>query len=631
MIRHNQTIFDFLTTYVTMPDPHYAILLKGKWGCGKTYFIEEWLKAYNQPKEDVGEVDIVLKPIRVSLYGMSEVRQITDAIDKELHPFMHSKFVKYAKKGLNIFGKVTISSKFDIFGNDDEEETSFSTSIDALSLFKSDDKSIKGARFLVFDDLERCSIDTRELLGYINYFVERCRCHVVIIGDVTHADKDVQVQLAEFKEKTIGREFTIVPEMDSALNFFLKEIFEVDWLTLQKPLIKRTFEATRCENLRILRQCIYDFKVQYQDWDGRLIANDKTFLKNLLVSYIVVYCEYKGGNSEVLRKWHTNYIQGLMIINDDAKTAIGQLQTKYNAFSEKEGLEALNADNIANIVYSIETGCSTAQYVNTSMSNLQAQPSILDRLVTFMDMTNKEVVKTSEKLAKEIADGKVANVYVVGRAISLMAYLDSIDICPLRRKTMNSAITFIKECMKKTKTMDDLYSVRNAAVQGFNSYQSELKLPKRKEVGDDVQAFFELKTDTMKNRMDEALDNLSDRNVGELMDIDSATMPDGHCAYELSPLFAKTDIKKLCKSIEGLSNKGKKVFCKFLQGHFKLWCQVDGIREYIDDTDRLKEILEKLKVMESKSVKVDKYAFNKLIVCIDNCIKRCEGDRNVLM
>ena len=123
--------------------------------------------------------------------------------------------------------------------------------------------------------------------------------------------------------------------------------------------------------------------------------------------------------------------------------------------------------------------------------------------------------------------------------------------------------------MKKTKTMDDLYSVRNAAVQGFNSYQSELKLPKRKEVVDDVQAFFELKKDTMKNRMDEALDNLSDRNVGELMDIDSATMPDGHCAYELSPLFAKTDIKKLCKSIEGLSNKGKRVFCKFLQGHFK--------------------------------------------------------------
>lgn len=28
------------------PDPQYAVLLKGKWGCGKTHFINHWIDAY---------------------------------------------------------------------------------------------------------------------------------------------------------------------------------------------------------------------------------------------------------------------------------------------------------------------------------------------------------------------------------------------------------------------------------------------------------------------------------------------------------------------------------------------------------------------------------------------------------
>lgn len=58
------------------PDPQYAVLLKGKWGCGKTHFINHWIDAYkgNPTTEQV------LESIYVSLYGLSDTKQITTAI-----------------------------------------------------------------------------------------------------------------------------------------------------------------------------------------------------------------------------------------------------------------------------------------------------------------------------------------------------------------------------------------------------------------------------------------------------------------------------------------------------------------------------------------------------------------------
>ena len=41
----------------------------------------------------------------------------------------------------------------------------------------------------------------KELLGFINYFVEHCNCHVVIIGDENHLEKLPKAVLGEFKEK----------------------------------------------------------------------------------------------------------------------------------------------------------------------------------------------------------------------------------------------------------------------------------------------------------------------------------------------------------------------------------------------------------------------------------------------
>ena len=40
----NTLILDFLNSYADNTNPQYAVMLKGKWGCGKTHLIKEWIE-----------------------------------------------------------------------------------------------------------------------------------------------------------------------------------------------------------------------------------------------------------------------------------------------------------------------------------------------------------------------------------------------------------------------------------------------------------------------------------------------------------------------------------------------------------------------------------------------------------
>lgn len=40
----NEEIIKFLNEYVEIPNPQYAVMLKGAWGCGKTFLFNNGLK-----------------------------------------------------------------------------------------------------------------------------------------------------------------------------------------------------------------------------------------------------------------------------------------------------------------------------------------------------------------------------------------------------------------------------------------------------------------------------------------------------------------------------------------------------------------------------------------------------------
>lgn len=96
----NELISKYLSDYLHNPDPQYAVMLKGEWGCGKSFFVNKWIKEYKPAGRKKS-----LKPIYVSLYGLKDTSQITESIDRVLHPLLYSKGAELTKKLLKIAGK----------------------------------------------------------------------------------------------------------------------------------------------------------------------------------------------------------------------------------------------------------------------------------------------------------------------------------------------------------------------------------------------------------------------------------------------------------------------------------------------------------------------------------------------
>lgn len=80
----NENIKKFLDDYMRNPDPQYAVMLTGRWGCGNTFFVNQWLKNLEVSDEDREEV-IYLKPIYVSVYGLSSLAEIKTEIDRKVN------------------------------------------------------------------------------------------------------------------------------------------------------------------------------------------------------------------------------------------------------------------------------------------------------------------------------------------------------------------------------------------------------------------------------------------------------------------------------------------------------------------------------------------------------------------
>lgn len=401
----NELISKYLSDYLHNPDPQYAVMLKGKWGCGKSFFVNKWIKEYKSADRKKS-----LKPIYVSLYGLKDTSQITESIDRVLHPLLYSKGAKLTKKLLGIAGKVVLKTSLE-GKKDGKGDISLDATLDSLSILLSKDINILGNKLIIFDDLERCLIDMKLLLGYINSFVEHGSCHVILVGDETRVVSRWKKTLIEFKEKTVGREFEIMPDVDDAITCFLHGYSPSDeWLQNQKSLITDIFHVTECNNLRILRQCLYDFNGLYAEVGDSIGKNDDLFMQSLLASYIVVYCEYRGKCHDLFSQWEWSYTAGIAVNSE----MMGQIRQKYKSVEERYNLDVLNTNHITNIVRWIELGQSLNTYVKRTLEMMRHNTTHLEKLAGFRDMSLAVFETECSALEQDVAGNAFPNIFYWG-------------------------------------------------------------------------------------------------------------------------------------------------------------------------------------------------------------------------
>ena len=620
----NENISKYLSKYIINPDPRYAVMLKGKWGCGKSFFVQNWIKDYQVGTK---KGDAVLEPIYVSLYGLKETSQITEAIDRALRPFLYSKGAEWAKKIYKIAGKIIFKTSFDL-DKDGTEDLSVDATLDSLSLLASrNNDSEFGTKIIVFDDLERCLIDMKLLLGYINGFVEHGACHVIIVGDETHTTGNSKEQFLEFKEKTIGREFEIMPDVKAAINSFLTDDIPIaKWLNDQQNFILDCFEATQCNNLRLLRQCLYDFSTLYDELDVNLIKKGCLYIKSILGSYLATYCEYRGEHHAILKEWDNTYFWG--VLGDDTKkNAINIIQSKYTPIFEKYQIDILNMEHIKHIIYEIETGCSIKPYVENTLKLITGDISALDQLAEFRKLSNEEFESAYNELEQNIRNKCIPNIYMLGRAISMFIFFDYSKIHSLSEGTIGSTKNHITNFYASLDNKDDLYRANANFTQGIGSYGQIYSHKIGKDIVDFATAQFELRVKELKNRMEDTLLTLNDENVEMLIKLSSEPTPDHHCCYNMTSIFRNIDAQIFANNILNLSNYGLDSLRQFFSMHYKFHCILgNGCNRFREDLSTLTKVKDIVEKELPNRVSVNKYMLTHLLRYIEGAISRASGE-----
>lgn len=165
---------DFIKHYIEKDKTQSAIMLTGDWGTGKSYYIHNSLEPFlKEPKNGKHRCAIV------SLYGLENTSEISKRIYFELRSigcFKKSEAISTGKAVAKVLAKTVLNGMtnmigFDIGSINDKDLKRIYASIDLTNAL------------VVFEDLERSSIDIIEILGYVNSLVEQDGAKVLFVAN----------------------------------------------------------------------------------------------------------------------------------------------------------------------------------------------------------------------------------------------------------------------------------------------------------------------------------------------------------------------------------------------------------------------------------------------------------------
>ena len=161
---------------------NYAVMIDGAWGSGKTYFVNQVLLP--ELKKETK------KSIYISLYGVSNIDELSKKIYikfllKDKSDRINSTLLSGATEALDVVSSL-ISPFIGKYGDIEIKEKKIQNLVQKFVPIKD--------CILIFDDLERCNCPMREILGYINGFVEQAGMKVLIIANQNELRQKMDAQ-----------------------------------------------------------------------------------------------------------------------------------------------------------------------------------------------------------------------------------------------------------------------------------------------------------------------------------------------------------------------------------------------------------------------------------------------------
>lgn len=624
----NENIVNFLNGYMMNPDPQYAVLLKGKWGCGKTHFINHWIDAYkgNPTTEQV------LESIYVSLYGLSDTKQITTAINRVICPILYGKAAKAGKVLAKIASAMVLKHEVDL-NYDGISDFSINIGIDSLSKFKSNDSLVNSKKLLIFDDLERCDVPMKKLLGYLNFFVEQCNCHLIVIGDDDKiAEGENKKIFGEFKEKTIGREFEIATDIHSALDTFVNQTPKNDFVVGHQEQIEKFFAMTECDNLRILRQALWDFS-RFEESMTDFLGDSRyeDIMIHVLGTYIISYCEYRGKNHQLFDAWIRYDIKGQQFDKEkieNLKSQVRAIHQRYNNIYQRlSNYKTFKMELVERVILELNMGDSIKDYVGKEYFSPEIKRHSWEQISDSFNMDNGKFILFYKELIQDISDNAIPDMRKLGFALAYIVCLDSKEIKELTTTDFIRISEALPMYLTGYTQEEDLHNLHLEYDRGVNSLVTNVSLERLVELSAKFEEEYNKKIKCAKNVMTTTLENLTDSNVAKLCDINEGALPDHSRTYNMVAIFNHVDISKLMKQLQSLSNESLNLFNHFIRSRYELNSRLGNwIHETENDIEPLRQLKSKIDIEQTKQQYMRKEAFRKISFSLEGAIKRCNGD-----
>ena len=261
----------FILRYATQYKTKMALMLNGKWGSGKSYYINHTLCPFLAENK--------VKCIVVSLFGIESVSELSKQIYMRLRLPTFVKNNEAAQYATIIGHSIMFNalSYIGISANIDDNQLQ--------DLYKS--VNLNNV-LIIFEDVERSSIDIIKLLGFVNGLVEYDGAKVMLVGNEDEmlkgddiVDKDANdsesldvdkhrlmtekniKEYRKMKEKTIGDTIVFTPNFNETICNILKGYSGVwiDELTSEEEIysIRKIIDKYCNNNMRIFIYAIQKY------------------------------------------------------------------------------------------------------------------------------------------------------------------------------------------------------------------------------------------------------------------------------------------------------------------------------------------------------------------------------------
>lgn len=311
--------------FISSKEKNGALLLTGKWGCGKTHLIRQVRDELNKEAQYAVVV--------VSLFGIDSIQGVARKVKESVFKIMMGSEEQNQEKAWGKKAKSVLSSVTAVLGEFSNYAKGVNTalSINPYDLVavssqiscRQNGTTIKKELVLVFDDFERSKIDKVELLGAINDYCENDGIKTILVADEAHIEGD---EYKGFKEKLISRTVKVRADFANAIWHIINNYKETvqgykDFLGNNIGAISILFIESRTDNIRSFKSFLMDFERVYQAWVQSGIPTE--YMPEVMYAFGAVLFEYKNNS------YRENEKYGYLLADGEIKKKYSDCKSEY--------------------------------------------------------------------------------------------------------------------------------------------------------------------------------------------------------------------------------------------------------------------------------------------------------------